>query len=98
MCIRDSGALLAALATKGETSDEITGAARAMREHAIQVDTGGADVLDIVDCRRRERRENGNTGTDLSVPRVTLLPQLLDRLFIVQLGQNQDAESGRLHS
>lgn len=41
-------ALLVALRMKGETVDEITGAARAMRAHARFIDTGAADVLDIV--------------------------------------------------
>ena len=38
--------LLTALATKGECVAEITGAARAMREHVTRIDTGGADVVD----------------------------------------------------
>ena len=42
------GALLAALATKGETVDEIAGAALAMREHVVPVETGGLEVIDIV--------------------------------------------------
>jgi len=40
------GGFLAALATKGETSDEIAGAAQAMREHVIPIETAGADVID----------------------------------------------------
>ena len=40
--------LLVALAAKGETVDEITGAALAMRDHMVRIDTGGADVVDIV--------------------------------------------------
>ena len=40
------GALLAALAAKGETVDEIAGAGQAMREHVVRIDTGGADVVD----------------------------------------------------
>ena len=40
--------LLAALATKGETIDEIAGAAQAMRDHAVRIDTGGAEVIDVV--------------------------------------------------
>jgi anthranilate phosphoribosyltransferase len=40
------GALLAALAAKGETSEEIAGAAQAMRERSVKIDSGGADVLD----------------------------------------------------
>ena len=38
--------LLVALAAKGETVDEIAGAGCAMREHAVKIDAGGADVLD----------------------------------------------------
>jgi anthranilate phosphoribosyltransferase len=38
--------LLTALAAKGETVDEIAGAAQAMREHAVRIDAGGADVID----------------------------------------------------
>ncbi len=41
-------ALLVALRIKGETVDEITGAARAMQSKAHFIDTGAADVLDIV--------------------------------------------------
>ncbi|MCK5114692.1 MAG: anthranilate phosphoribosyltransferase [Phycisphaerae bacterium] len=40
--------LLMAMATKGSDVNEITGAAQAMREHAVKIDTGGADVIDIV--------------------------------------------------
>lgn len=50
------GGILVALAAKGETIDEIVGAAQAMREHAVQIDTGGQDVIDIV----------GTGGTGLS--------------------------------
>jgi anthranilate phosphoribosyltransferase len=39
-------ALLVALAVKGETVEEIAGAAQAMRDHVIPIDTGGADVID----------------------------------------------------
>jgi len=39
-------ALLVALATKGETIEEIAGAARAMRDHAVKIDAGGMDVVD----------------------------------------------------
>ena len=39
-------ALLVALAAKGESVDEITGAASAMRAHAVKIDTGGRDVID----------------------------------------------------
>ena len=48
--------LLVAMAAKGETSDEIAGAAVAMRLHAVKIDTGGADVVDT--C--------GTGGTHLS--------------------------------
>lgn len=40
--------LLIALRTKGECVSEIAGAAMAMREHAVKIDVGGADVIDIV--------------------------------------------------
>ena len=39
-------ALLVALAVKGESVEEIAGAGQAMREHAVRIDAGGADVLD----------------------------------------------------
>ena len=39
-------AVLVALAAKGETVEEITGAALAMRAHARRLDTGGRDVID----------------------------------------------------
>lgn len=48
--------LLVAMACKGETVDEIAGAAMAMREHSVKIDTGGADVIDT--C--------GTGGTGLS--------------------------------
>lgn len=48
--------LLVALAAKGETPDEIAGAAQAMREHVLAIDTGGLDVVDT--C--------GTGGTGLS--------------------------------
>ena len=38
--------LLVALAAKGEAVPEIAGAATAMREHVVRIDTNGADVLD----------------------------------------------------
>jgi anthranilate phosphoribosyltransferase len=38
--------LLVAMAAKGETADEIAGAAQAMREHAVPIHTGGAEVID----------------------------------------------------
>lgn len=46
-----NAAFLAALSTKStksETIDEITGCAAAMREHAIKVDTGDLDLMEIV--------------------------------------------------
>ncbi len=39
-------ALLAALAAKGETPEEIAGAAEAMREHSVRIDTGGLEAID----------------------------------------------------
>jgi anthranilate phosphoribosyltransferase len=39
-------ALLVALRMKGETADEVTGAAEAMRERVIRLDLNGADVVD----------------------------------------------------
>jgi anthranilate phosphoribosyltransferase len=48
--------LLVALAGKGEAVEEIAGAAQAMRDHVVRVDTGGADVIDT--C--------GTGGTGLS--------------------------------
>ena len=38
--------LLVAMAAKGETTDEIAGAATAMREHVLPVDAAGLDVID----------------------------------------------------
>ena len=38
--------ILVALAAKGHTVEELTGAAGAMRAHVVPVDTGGADVVD----------------------------------------------------
>ncbi len=46
-----NSAFLAALSTKSakaETTEEIRGCATAMREHALKVDTGNLDTLDIV--------------------------------------------------
>ena len=46
-----NAAFLAALSTKStkaETIDEITGCAAAMREHALKVDAGGLDIMEIV--------------------------------------------------
>lgn len=48
--------LLVALAAKGQAVEEITGAAMAMREHAVRIDAAGADVIDT--C--------GTGGTGLS--------------------------------
>jgi anthranilate phosphoribosyltransferase len=48
--------LLVALAIKGETVDEIAGAAEAMRDHVVPIDTGGLEVIDT--C--------GTGGTGLS--------------------------------
>jgi len=49
-------AMLVALAIKGETVEEIAGAAQAMRDHVVPIDTGGLDVIDT--C--------GTGGTGLS--------------------------------
>ena len=43
-----TGALFAALAAKGESADEIVGAARAMRERCVRVEHGLPLVIDIV--------------------------------------------------
>jgi len=59
--------LLVALATKGETIDEITGAAMAMRDHAVRIDTGGADVIDVV----------GTGGTGLSTFNISTAASLV---------------------
>jgi anthranilate phosphoribosyltransferase len=40
------GAFLTALKLKGETADELTGAARSMRRHAVLVDVRGLSVVD----------------------------------------------------
>lgn len=40
------GAFMGALATKGETFEELAGAARAMRKKAVRIETAGADVVD----------------------------------------------------
>ncbi|MBI2442087.1 MAG: anthranilate phosphoribosyltransferase [Lentisphaerae bacterium] len=40
------GALLTALRMKGESVEELAGAAAAMRRHAVLIDTGGANVVD----------------------------------------------------
>ena len=54
-------AVLVALAAKGETVQEITGAARAMRAHSVKLETGGAAVIDIV----------GTGGTGLATMNVS---------------------------
>jgi len=41
-----TGGLLVALAVKGECVEELAGAAQAMREHVVKIDTDGADVVD----------------------------------------------------
>ena len=41
-----TGAFLTALRMKGESVDELTGAAAAMRRHAVLIDTGGLPVVD----------------------------------------------------
>ncbi len=43
-----AAALLAALAAKGETVDEVVGAARAMRERSVRVEHGLPRVIDVV--------------------------------------------------
>ncbi len=48
--------LLLAMAVKGPAVEESAGAAQAMRDHAVKIPTGGADVVDIV----------GTGGTGLS--------------------------------
>jgi len=60
-------AFLAALAAKGETVDEIAGAAEAMREHAVRIETGAADVIDT--C--------GTGGTGLSTFNVSTAAALV---------------------
>ena len=40
------GAMMAALATKGETFEELAGAARAMRRKALRIQTSTATVVD----------------------------------------------------
>ncbi len=42
------GAFMAALATKGETFEELAGAARAMRRKAIRIQALSKNVIDIV--------------------------------------------------
>ncbi|MCD6378505.1 MAG: anthranilate phosphoribosyltransferase [Planctomycetes bacterium] len=53
--------ILVAMAQRGETVDEITGAAAAMRQRAVKVDAGGRDVIDT--C--------GTGGTGLSTLNVS---------------------------
>ena len=59
--------LLVALAAKGESVDEITGAAQAMREHVLPIATDGADVIDT--C--------GTGGTGLSTFNVSTAAALV---------------------
>ncbi len=59
--------VLVSLAAKGETTDEITGAALAMREHSLQIDTHGEDVIDT--C--------GTGGTHLSTFNVSTAAALV---------------------
>ncbi|MFO8112821.1 MAG: anthranilate phosphoribosyltransferase [Desulfosalsimonadaceae bacterium] len=40
------GAFMGALTTKGETFEELAGAARAMRKKAVRIETAGTDVID----------------------------------------------------
>lgn len=61
------GGLLTALAAKGESVDEITGAAMAMREHVARIDTGGAETIDT--C--------GTGGTGLSTFNVSTAAALV---------------------
>jgi len=60
-------AMLAGLAAKGETPEEIAGAARAMRARAVRIDTGGAAVIDT--C--------GTGGTGLSTVNVSTAAALV---------------------
>ncbi|MDY7011334.1 MAG: anthranilate phosphoribosyltransferase [Planctomycetota bacterium] len=53
--------LLVAMATRGESVAEITGAATAMRAHSVKIDAGGRDVIDT--C--------GTGGTGLSTLNVS---------------------------
>ncbi len=59
--------LLIALAIKGESVDEIAGAATAMRRHVTPIDTGGEDVIDT--C--------GTGGTGLSTLNVSTAAALV---------------------
>ena len=59
--------LLVALAAKGESVDEIAGAATAMREHVLRIDNGGADVIDT--C--------GTGGTGLSTFNVSTVAAMV---------------------
>ena len=47
---------LTALSIKGETDEEIAGAAESMRSKALPLDSDG-DILDIVGTRRRQIRQ-----------------------------------------
>ena len=59
--------LLVALAVKGETVEEIAGAAEAMRDHVVRIDTDGRDVIDT--C--------GTGGTGLSTFNVSTAAALV---------------------
>ncbi len=48
MTVAQSAALLTALASKGETAAELTGAARAMRERSLSVEHNLPLVADVV--------------------------------------------------
>jgi anthranilate phosphoribosyltransferase len=64
-------AFLTALRMKGETVEEVTGAARVMREKAVKVKVGGRDMADLIEEDIDMEREavldtcgTGGTGTD----------------------------------
>ncbi|MCK4602244.1 MAG: anthranilate phosphoribosyltransferase, partial [Phycisphaerae bacterium] len=59
--------LLVAMATRGESVAEITGAATAMRAHSVKIDTGGRDAIDT--C--------GTGGTGLSTLNVSTAAALV---------------------